>query len=89
MQYLLWKVTFLMRVFWLQSADTLVVTSIAEELSPKCEVGDIMLICDHIYRPDFSGQDPLRESNAERFGVYFIVTSDAYDLNMMQKAFRV
>lgn len=45
-----------------------------------------MLIRDHINLPGFSGQNPLRGPNEERFGVRFPAMSDAYDRNMRQKA---
>ncbi|KFO28483.1 Purine nucleoside phosphorylase [Fukomys damarensis] len=67
----------------------LVVTPIAGGLHPKCEVGDIMLICDRINLPAFSGQNPLKQPNAERFGVHFLATSTAYNQNTRQKVFRV
>nr|XP_001502658.3 purine nucleoside phosphorylase isoform X1 [Equus caballus] len=84
--YPLWKVTFPVRVFRLLGVDTLVVTNAAGGLNPKFEVGDIMLIRDHINLPGFSGQDPLIGPNDERFGVRFPAMSDAYDRDMRQKA---
>ncbi|XP_002718082.2 purine nucleoside phosphorylase isoform X2 [Oryctolagus cuniculus] len=84
--YPLWKVTFPVRVFRLLGVDTLVVTNAAGGLNPKFEVGDIMLIRDHINLPGFCGQNPLRGPNEERFGVRFPAMSDAYDRTMRQKA---
>lgn len=81
------KVTFPVRVFHLLGVDTLVVTNAAGGLNPNFEVGDIMLIRDHINLPGFSGQNPLRGPNDERFGVRFPAMSDAYDREMRQKAF--
>ncbi|ELV13305.1 Purine nucleoside phosphorylase [Tupaia chinensis] len=75
--YPLWK---------LLGVDTLVVTNAAGGLNPKFEVGDIMLIRDHINLPGFSGQNPLKGPNDERFGVRFPAMSDAYDRSMRQKA---
>lgn len=45
-----------------------------------------MLIRDHINLPGFSGQNPLRGPNDERFGVRFPAMSDAYDRTMRQRA---
>ncbi|XP_037667118.1 purine nucleoside phosphorylase-like [Choloepus didactylus] len=84
--YPLWKVTFPVRVFRLMGVDTLVVTNAAGGLNPKFEVGDIMLIHDHINMLGFSGQNPLRGPNDERFGPRFPAVSDAYDCNLRQKA---
>ncbi|XP_004482756.1 purine nucleoside phosphorylase [Dasypus novemcinctus] len=82
----LWKVTFPVRVFRLMGVDTLVVTNAAGGLNPKFEVGDIMLIRDHINMPGFSGQNPLRGPNEERFGDRFPAMSDAYDRNLRKEA---
>ncbi|GAB1298832.1 Purine nucleoside phosphorylase [Apodemus speciosus] len=84
--YSLSKVTFPVRVFHLLGVDTLVVTNAAGGLNPNFEVGDIMLIRDHINLPGFCGQNPLRGPNDERFGVRFPAMSDAYDREMRQKA---
>lgn len=47
--------------------QTLVVTNAAGGLNPNFEVGDIMLIRDHINLPGFSGQNPLRGPNEEGY----------------------
>ncbi|XP_012589419.1 PREDICTED: purine nucleoside phosphorylase [Condylura cristata] len=80
--YSLKKVTFPVRVFKLLGVHTLIVTNAAGGLNPNFEVGDIMLIRDHINLPGFSGQNPLRGPNEERFGTRFPAMSDAYDRNL-------
>ncbi|GAB5572659.1 purine nucleoside phosphorylase [Prionailurus iriomotensis] len=87
--YPLSKVTFPVRVFYLLGVDTLVVTNAAGGLNPNFEVGDIMLIRDHINLPGFCGLNPLRGPNEDRFGVRFPAMSDAYDRDMRQKAHSV
>ncbi|XP_004609771.1 purine nucleoside phosphorylase [Sorex araneus] len=84
--YSLSKVTFPVRVFHLLGVDTLVVTNAAGGLNPKFEVGDIMLIRDHINLPGLCGQNPLRGPNDDKFGVRFPPMSDAYDRNMRHLA---
>ncbi|XP_027471618.1 purine nucleoside phosphorylase-like isoform X2 [Zalophus californianus] len=86
--YPIWKVTFPVRVFFLMGMDTLVVTNAAGGLNPEFEVGDIMLIRDHINFPGFSGVNPLIGPNDERFGLRFPAMSDAYDRDMRQNAHR-
>lgn len=56
-----------MRVFQLLGVDTLVVTNAAGGLNPKFEVGDIMLIRDHINLPGICGENPLIGPNDERY----------------------
>lgn len=80
------KVTFPGRVFCLLGVDTLVVTNAAGGLNPKFEVGDILLIHDHINIPGFFGLSPLRRPGDKSFGVCFPVMTDAYNRDMRQKA---
>ncbi|XP_055990046.1 purine nucleoside phosphorylase [Sorex fumeus] len=87
--YSLSKVTFPVRVFHLLGVDTLVVTNAAGGLNPKYEVGDIMLIRDHINLPGFCGQNPLRGPNDDKFGVRFPPMSDAYDRDMRHLAHNI
>ncbi|XP_037358837.1 purine nucleoside phosphorylase [Talpa occidentalis] len=87
--YSLRKVTFPVRVFHLLGVHTLVVTNAAGGLNPKFEVGDIMLIRDHINLPGLCGQNPLRGPNEERFGTRFPAMSDAYDRDMRLLAHRI
>ncbi|XP_008288805.1 purine nucleoside phosphorylase 6 [Stegastes partitus] len=72
-------VTYPMRVFFLLGVETLIVTNAAGGLNGSFNVGDIMLIKDHINMPGFAGQNPLCGHNDERFGVRFPCMSDAYD----------
>ncbi|KAG7468628.1 hypothetical protein MATL_G00145110 [Megalops atlanticus] len=84
--YSIAKVTYPVRVFYLLGVKTLIVTNAAGGLNPKFNVGDIMLIKDHINLPGFAGQNPLCGQNDERFGVRFPCMSDAYDREMFRLA---
>jgi len=53
-------------VFFLLGIETLIVTNAAGGLNSEFEVGDIMLIKDHINMPGFAGQNPLCGRNEER-----------------------
>ncbi|XP_029109642.1 purine nucleoside phosphorylase-like [Scleropages formosus] len=80
------KVTYPVRVFYLLGVDTLIVTNAAGGLNPKFNVGDIMLIRDHINLPGFAGINPLCGQNDDRFGSRFPCMSDAYDRDLLRLA---
>ncbi|XP_028305511.1 purine nucleoside phosphorylase 6 [Gouania willdenowi] len=75
-------VTYPVRVFFLIGVETLIVTNAAGGLNGTYNIGDIMLIKDHINMPGFAGQNPLCGHNDERFGVRFPCMSDAYDCEL-------
>ncbi|XP_049429919.1 purine nucleoside phosphorylase 6 [Epinephelus fuscoguttatus] len=77
--YNIHTVTYPVRVFYLLGVEALIVTNAAGGLNDSYDVGDIMLIKDHINMPGFAGQNPLCGHNDERFGVRFPCMSDAYD----------
>lgn len=73
------KVIFPVRVFHLMGVQALIVTNAAGGLGENFQVGDLMVIKDHINIPGFAGINPLLGSNDERFGPRFPCMSDAYD----------
>ncbi|XP_039663420.1 purine nucleoside phosphorylase 6 [Perca fluviatilis] len=77
--YNIHTVTYPVRVFFLLGVETLIVTNAAGGLNGSYNLGDIMLIKDHINMPGFAGQNPLCGHNDDRFGVRFPCMSDAYD----------
>ncbi|NXL87905.1 PNPH phosphorylase, partial [Alectura lathami] len=79
-------VTFPIRVFFLLGVEILIVTNAAGGLNPHFQVGDIMLIRDHISMFGVGGQNPLRGPNDERFGTRFPCMSDAYDQDLLSLA---
>ncbi|XP_030622160.1 purine nucleoside phosphorylase 6 [Chanos chanos] len=79
-------VTYPVRVFFLLGVETLIVTNAAGGLNSNFNVGDIMLIKDHINMPGFAGQNPLCGRNEDRFGVRFPCMSDAYDKDLAHLA---
>ena len=60
------QVTYPVRVSTLLGVETLIVTNAAGGLNPKFNVGDIMLIRDHINMPGLAGINPLRGHNDDR-----------------------
>ncbi|XP_053106122.1 purine nucleoside phosphorylase-like [Hemicordylus capensis] len=77
--YPLWKVTFPIRVFKLLGIETLLVTNAAGALADSYNIGDLMVIRDHINLPGLAGHNPLLGPNEEWFGPRFPSLSDAYD----------
>lgn len=61
------QVTYPVRVFFLLGVETLIVTNAAGGLNGSFDVGDIMLIKDHINMPGFAGQNPLCGHNDDRY----------------------
>merc|ERR1712212_1415335 len=54
----LWKVTMPVRVMRMVGANTLVVTNAVGSINPQYQVGDIMLVCDHINMFGLAGNSP-------------------------------
>lgn len=81
--YSMEQVTFPIRVFSLLGIKKLIVTNAAGGLNPNQEVGDIVIIRDHI---NFQPEHPLRGKNEERFGPRFPDMMHAYDAAMYNEA---
>lgn len=77
------EATLLLRAVLAIGVETLVVTNAAGGLDPEFEPGDLMLITDHI---NFSGENPLRGPNLDRFGPRFPAMTDAYDPDLCRAA---
>lgn len=84
--YSLWKCAMPVRVMKLIGVKTLIVTNAAGGLNPNFRAGDIMIIKDHINFPGFSGDNPLRGRNDERWGPRFPAINNAYDLKLRNLA---
>src|SRR5579859_3666296 len=65
-----------------------VVTNAAGGLNMTYDVGDLVVLRDHINLPGLAGNHPLRGPNAEEFGPRFPPLSDAYSLTLRQTLFR-
>lgn len=75
------QVTFPIRLFKMLGIDKLIVTNAAGGLNPNQEVGDIVIIRDHI---NCQPEHPLRGKNDERFGPRFPDMMHTYDSDMTQ-----
>lgn len=74
-----WKVTLPVRVMANLGVQVLIVTNAAGSLNENYDVGDIMVIKDHINLPSLAGNNPLVGLHDPRFGARFVALTDAYD----------
>jgi purine-nucleoside phosphorylase len=72
------EVTFNVRVFGLLGVRELIVTNAAGGLNPDFQVGDLMLIIDHISLPGLAGLSPLRGPAPPDWGPRFPAMGGAY-----------
>lgn len=79
-------VTFAVRVCKLLGVETIVLTNAAGGLNPAYNIGDIVCLSDHLNLAGLVGFHPLRGPNDDDFGVRFPPLSDAYDLQLRQRA---
>ncbi|KAI9692020.1 MAG: hypothetical protein M1820_009595 [Bogoriella megaspora] len=79
-------VTFATRMCKLLGVETMVVTNAAGGLNPSYNVGDIVMLNDHLNLAGLVGNHPLLGPNADNFGVRFPPMSDAYDLELRKRA---
>lgn len=77
------EVTFPIRIMKMLGIKHLIVSNAAGGLNPDFNVGDIMMITDHI---NLFPEHPLRGKNDERFGTRFPDMSEAYSLRMRNMA---
>jgi purine-nucleoside phosphorylase len=73
------QVAFPIRVMKLLGVETAILTNAAGGLNPKYQVGDLMLINDHINFVGMAGNNPLIGPNDETFGPRFIGMAQSYD----------
>ncbi|HSJ66222.1 MAG TPA: purine-nucleoside phosphorylase [Anditalea sp.] len=84
--YSMKEVTLPVRVLKLLGIELLIVSNAAGGINPDFNVGDLMVINDHI---DKFPENPLRGHNDERFGVRFPDMSEPYDLGLVKKAIAI
>ncbi len=81
--YSMKEVTFPVRVMGRLGVKTLLVSNACGGLNPIHEVGDVMIIRDHI---DLFPENPLRGKHAEILGPRFPDMSDAYSSDLIARA---
>ncbi|MDD4777732.1 MAG: purine-nucleoside phosphorylase [Fermentimonas sp.] len=84
--YNMQQVTFPIRVFQALGIEYLFVSNAAGGMNSSFDVGDIMLIEDHI---NFFPEHPLRGKNFEELGTRFPDMSEAYDKNLRLMAMEI
>jgi purine-nucleoside phosphorylase len=82
----LWKCTLPVRVMKLLGVSTLIMSNAAGAINSSYNVGDIMLVRDHINLSTFGGNNPLRGPNDDKFGPRFGTMNDAYDRRILVEA---
>ncbi|XP_044735881.1 purine nucleoside phosphorylase-like [Chrysoperla carnea] len=82
--YPLWKCALPVRVMKLLGVTHLIVSNAAGGVNPKLNVGDIMLIKDHVNFMGFTGNNPLQGLNDKRFGPRFLSLTNAYNKKLIQ-----
>lgn len=64
----------------------LIATNAAGGLNPDFNVGDVMIIKDHVNIMGFAGNSPLQGPNDQRFGPRFPSMNNAYDPELIRMA---
>ncbi|MCS6934841.1 MAG: purine-nucleoside phosphorylase [Chitinophagales bacterium] len=84
--YTMYEITFPIRVMKALGIHTLIVSNASGGMNPEFEVGDIMIITDHIY---LHPEHPLRGKNDDRLGPRFPNMNHVYDEELIRKALSV
>ncbi|VUZ40203.1 unnamed protein product [Hymenolepis diminuta] len=83
------QITLPIRVMKLMGCEYLIVTNATGTVHLNYNVGDLMVVKDHISIPALAGFNPLCGPNDERFGTRFPALSDIYTKELRQLAFKV
>ncbi|XP_043263514.1 purine nucleoside phosphorylase isoform X2 [Colletes gigas] len=82
--YPLWKCSMPVRVMKLVGVTHLIATNAAGGLNPTYNVGDIMMVKDHVNMMGFAGNNPLHGPNDDRFGPRFPPMTQAYNKYLLE-----
>ena len=77
------------RIMKLMEVEVLIVTNAAGAINPDYNVGDFMIIKDHISWPTIASGSPLRGCNDERWGPMFVSLHKAYSPKLIGIAKKV
>lgn len=84
--YTLQEVTFPIRVMKELGIHTVILTNAAGGVNPTYQVGDLMLLEDHISMPGMVGANPLMGPNDDELGLRFVGLAQTYDRRLRQLA---
>ena len=84
--YSMAEITFPVRMMQVLGIETLIVTNAAGGLNLGFQVGDVMLVTDHVNMIGMGGLNPLRGPNLDEFGPRFPDMSGAYDAHLQALA---
>ncbi|HLT08918.1 MAG TPA: purine-nucleoside phosphorylase [Cyclobacteriaceae bacterium] len=84
--YSMKEVTFPVRVLKRLGISRLLISNAAGGISPAHQIGDLMIINDHI---DLFPENPLRGANLDAFGSRFPDMSEPYDQSMIDAALQI
>lgn len=87
--YTMAEVTFPIRVMKEMGIHSVLLTNAAGGVNKSYQVGDLMLLEDHINLPGMAGANPLMGPNDEALGLRFVGMSQAYDRRLRQRATEV
>ena len=87
--YSMHEVTFPIRVMKELGIHTVMLTNAAGGVNKDFQVGDLMLLEDHINLPGMSGANPLMGPNDDELGLRFVGMSQTYDRRLRQRALAV
>ncbi|XP_055323069.1 purine nucleoside phosphorylase [Sitodiplosis mosellana] len=77
------------RVMKLVGVTNLIATNAAGGLNENYNVGDIVIVKDHINLMGFAGNNPLQGPNDTRFGPRFPPMNKAYDIDLKHRALKI
>jgi purine-nucleoside phosphorylase len=83
------QVTFAIRLMHALGAGTVILTNAAGGVNAAFEVGDVMLIEDHINFVGMSGNNPLMGPNDDSVGPRFLGMSQTYDRTLREAAMQI
>ena len=87
--YSIAEVTFPIRVMKALGIHSVLLTNAAGGVNKSYQVGDLMLLEDHVNLPGMTGANPLMGPNDEALGLRFVGMSQAYDRRLRQRAVEV